>query len=106
MVRRDFLGIAGALAAGATMSGTANTTPRAAASKPTGAAAFRTARRMAKTSFGEIAYFERGESGIRASRLGRVLYRPGRAIATVAARIADFLGFGESLLVVARKRGA
>jgi len=60
MVRRDFLGIAGALAAGATMSGTANTTPRAAASKPTGAAAFRTARRMAKTSFGEIAYFERG----------------------------------------------
>ena len=60
MVRRDFFGIAGALAAGATISGAANTTPRAEASKPVGAASFRAARRMAKTSFGEIAYFERG----------------------------------------------
>lgn len=50
------------------------------------------------------AYFERGESAIRASRLGRALYRPGRAVATALARAADAAGRGESLLVVARKR--
>lgn len=50
------------------------------------------------------AYFERGESAIRSSRLGRALYRPGRAVATALARAADAAGRGESLLVVARKR--
>lgn len=52
------------------------------------------------------AYFERGDSAIRASPLGRALYRPGRAVATVLARAADALGLGESLLVVARKRAS
>lgn len=50
------------------------------------------------------AYFERGESAIRSSRIGRALHRPGRGLATVLARVADLAGRGESLLVVARKR--
>lgn len=49
------------------------------------------------------AYFERGDSAIRASRLGRALMKPGRAAATLLARGADALGLGDSLLVIARR---
>lgn len=51
-------------------------------------------------------YFNRGESTIHRSRAGRALYRPARLVAILAARAADFLGVGESLLVTARKRPA
>lgn len=63
MERRQFLGIAGALAAGATMrdaTALARATTRKDPPKATDAAAFRAARRMVKTPFGEIAYVERG----------------------------------------------
>jgi SAM-dependent methyltransferase len=49
-------------------------------------------------------FFDRGQSVIRASRLGRVLLWPARAVAIVFARLVDILGFGDSLLVTARKR--
>ena len=52
------------------------------------------------------AYFESGQSAIRASRVGRALYKPVRAVAIAMARAADVAGRGESLLVVARKRDA
>lgn len=48
-------------------------------------------------------YFERGESAIRSSRLGRLLLRPSRMAAAGIARVVDALGGGDSLLVVARK---
>ena len=48
-------------------------------------------------------YFERGESRIHASLLGRALLRPVRIAAAIAARVVDVLGLGESLLVVGRK---
>jgi len=60
MERRQFLGIAGAIAAGATIGSEARSETRKDASKPTDAAAFRAARRMAKTPFCDIAYVERG----------------------------------------------
>lgn len=62
MVRRQFLGVA-ALATGATIgdaSAIARAMPRQDSPKRTDAAAFRAARRTAKTPFGEIAYVERG----------------------------------------------
>jgi pimeloyl-ACP methyl ester carboxylesterase len=59
MVRRRFLGMAGVLASGATI-GAIAPERRSIASTPTDAAAFRAARRMAKTPFGDIAYVERG----------------------------------------------
>ncbi|HEY6895001.1 MAG TPA: twin-arginine translocation signal domain-containing protein, partial [Rhodanobacteraceae bacterium] len=58
MERRQFLGVAGALAASAAIGRTHATTRDA--PKPTDAAAWRTARRSAKTLFGDIAYVERG----------------------------------------------
>jgi SAM-dependent methyltransferase len=48
-------------------------------------------------------YFERGESVIQASHLGRALLRPGRIVAAFIARAVDAMGLGDSLLVVARK---
>src|SRR3982750_1373355 len=60
MERRHFLGIAGALVAGTTRGGAARVKARMDAPKPTDAAAFRAARRMVKTSFGNIACVERG----------------------------------------------
>ena len=60
MERRHFLGIAGALATSATMGGMARAAERSVEPKPTDAAAFSAERRMKKTSFGDIAYVDRG----------------------------------------------
>jgi len=60
MERRHFLGIAGALATSATIGGMARAAERSVEPKPTDAAAFRAERRMKKTSFGDIAYVDRG----------------------------------------------
>jgi pimeloyl-ACP methyl ester carboxylesterase len=58
MERRQFFGVAGALAAGAMIGRALAATGDV--PKRTDAAAWRAARRMAKTSFGNIAYVERG----------------------------------------------
>lgn len=61
MHRRSFLTLAtGALAAGALSSCAVRGEPRARATKPMDAAAFHASRRYARTSFGDIAYVERG----------------------------------------------
>jgi haloalkane dehalogenase len=60
MERRHFLGVSGALAAGVTLGVAAHAKTRMDDPKPTDAAAFRAARRRAKTSFGNVAYVERG----------------------------------------------
>lgn len=49
-------------------------------------------------------YFERGESRLQSTRLGRRLLEPGHFVASILARLVNRLGLGESLIVVARKR--
>lgn len=65
MHRRDFLTMAtGAMAYGALAARASDREPvRVAADAPLDAAAYRAQRRMARTRFGHIAYFERGSGG-------------------------------------------